>query len=62
MHAEISFWGLFIEASFIVKLVMIILLGLSVASWALIFQRRAILKTAEHDTKGFEERFWSGID
>jgi len=62
VHAEISFWGLFIEASFVVKLVMITLLGLSIASWALIFQRRAILKSAEQETKAFEDRFWSGID
>ncbi len=62
MQAEISFWSLFIEASFIVKLVMLILLGLSIASWALIFQRRAVLNNAEKLTRKFEDKFWSGVD
>lgn len=62
MQAEISFWGLFWEASFIVKLVMITLLGLSIASWALIFQRRKVLSDAETNTKKFEDKFWSGVD
>lgn len=62
MQAEISFWGLFIEASFIVKLVMLTLLGLSIASWALIFQRRSVLSNAEQQLKKFEDRFWSGVD
>ena len=62
MQAEISFWGLFIEASFIVKLVMLTLLGLSIASWALIFQRRSVLARAEKQTREFEDKFWSGVD
>jgi biopolymer transport protein TolQ len=62
VQAEISFWGLFIEASFIVKLVMLTLLGLSIASWALIFQRRSVLSNAEQQLKKFEDRFWSGVD
>ncbi|MBU2881650.1 protein TolQ [Psychrosphaera sp. B3R10] len=62
MQADISFWGLFWEASFIVKLVMLTLLGLSIASWALIFQRRKVLADAEINTKKFEDKFWSGVD
>ena len=62
MQAEISFWSLFIEASFIVKLVMLTLLGLSIASWALIFQRRSVLANAENLTRKFEDKFWSGVD
>lgn len=62
MQAEISFWSLFVEASFIVQLVMFILLGLSVASWALIFQRRSVLAKAEQDSRKFEDKFWSGVD
>lgn len=62
MQAEISFWSLFVEASFIVQLVMFILLGLSVASWALIFQRRSVLAKAEKDSRKFEDKFWSGVD
>jgi biopolymer transport protein TolQ len=62
VQADISFWGLFLEASFIVKLVMLTLLGLSIASWALIFQRRNVLANAEKQSKEFEQRFWSGVD
>lgn len=62
MQADISFLGLFLEASFIVKLVMLTLLGLSIASWAIIFQRRNILANAEKESKEFEQRFWSGVD
>ena len=62
MQADISFFGLFWEASFIVKLVMLTLLGLSIASWAIIFQRRNILANAEKESKEFEQRFWSGVD
>ena len=62
MQAEISFWGLFLEASVIVQLVMLTLLGLSIASWALIFQRRKVLTEAEVNTKKFEDKFWSGVD
>lgn len=62
MQADISFFGLFWEASFIVKLVMLTLLGLSIASWALIFQRRSVLANAESESKSFEQSFWSGVD
>ena len=41
---------------------MLTLLGLSIASWALIFQRRAVLAKAEKDSLKFEDKFWSGID
>lgn len=62
MQAEISFWSLFWEASFIVKLVMMTLLGLSIASWAIIFQRRQVITNAKINTKKFEDKFWSGVD
>ncbi len=41
---------------------MLTLLGLSIASWALIFQRRAVLANAEQQTRKFEDKFWSGVD
>ena len=41
---------------------MLTLLGLSIASWALIFQRRNVLANAEKQSKEFEQRFWSGVD
>lgn len=62
MHAEISFIGLFLEASVLVKLVMLTLLGLSIASWAVIIQRRKMLNVAKIKSARFEDTFWSGVD
>lgn len=62
MHAEISFIGLFLEASILVKLVMLTLLSLSIMSWAVILQRRKLLNTAKLKSARFEDTFWSGVD
>ena len=62
MSAEISFFELFLQASLLVKSVMIILLGFSVACWAMIFQRRKVLHEARAQLKSFEDRFWGGAD
>jgi len=60
--ADISFFGLFWEASLLVKAVMLLLLAMSIASWAIIFHRSSALKKANENAKRFEDRFWSGID
>ena len=62
MSAEISFFELFLQASLLVKSVMIILLGFSVACWAMIFQRRKALQEARVQLKSFEDKFWGGAD
>tara|TARA_R110002167_G_scaffold133496_2_gene318637 strand:- start:4439 stop:5128 length:690 start_codon:yes stop_codon:yes gene_type:complete len=62
VHAEISFIGLFLEASVLVKLVMLTLLALSIASWAVIIQRNKLLGSARAKSLRFEETFWSGVD
>ncbi|WP_372882382.1 protein TolQ [Psychromonas sp.] len=62
MHADMSFLGLFLQASWLVKLVMLLLLGMSVYSWTLIFSRTKKLKVSQKALKHFEERFWSGHD
>ncbi|NQZ11992.1 MAG: Tol-Pal system subunit TolQ, partial [Algicola sp.] len=62
MSSELSFIDLFIEASLLVQLVMLTLLAMSVASWAMIFQRIKVLGSAETQAKKFEDRFWSGVD
>lgn len=60
--ADISFFDLFWEASVLVKAVMLLLLSMSLASWAMIFHRSSALKQADAAAKRFEDRFWSGID
>ncbi|MDO7086141.1 protein TolQ [Pseudocolwellia sp. AS88] len=62
MEAEISILDLFLQASFLVKSVMLILLGFSVVCWAMIFQRSKALNEAEKQLKAFEDKFWSGAD
>ncbi len=62
MSAELSFFDLFLQASLLVKSVMIILLGFSVVCWAMIFQRSRALKSAQIQLTGFEDKFWSGAD
>ena len=60
--AEMSFTNLIFEASPLVQIVMLILLSMSIASWAIIVQRTKILIAARMVSEQFEERFWSGID
>jgi biopolymer transport protein TolQ len=62
LSSELSFFDLFLEASLLVQLVMLTLLLMSVASWAMIFQRVKVLGYAERQAKKFEDRFWSGVD
>lgn len=62
MSTELSFFDLFLQASLLVKLVMISLLATSVASWAFIFQRSRVLSNAKTEMKKFEDKFWSGVD
>lgn len=62
MSAEISIFHLFIDASALVQFVMLILLGFSVACWAMIFQRSKVLTSAQVQLKSFEDKFWSGAD
>jgi len=62
VHADISFIGLFLQASWLVKFVMLSLLGMSIYSWTLIFSRSRVLNAAKNSLAHFEERFWSGLD
>lgn len=62
MSAELSILDLFLQASALVKIVMLILLLLSITSWAMIFKRSKILKQAKGSAEIFEDKFWSGTD
>ena len=55
---DFSLIQLFLRADFIVKAVIIILLGASVYSWALIFDKYKLFKKIEKSTSIFEEKFW----
>ncbi|MEH0758214.1 protein TolQ [Vibrio sp. 16] len=62
MTADISMLDLFLQASLLVKMVMLILLGMSVVSWAMIIKRSKVLSQASKDADAFEDKFWSGTD
>jgi biopolymer transport protein TolQ len=62
VSAEISFLDLFLQASLLVKFVMLVLLGFSISCWTMIFQRIKVLSEAEKQLKTFEDKFWSGTD
>lgn len=59
---DMSIAGLILDASVPVQLIMLLLLIVSVMSWAMIFQRSGVLNSAEKNSKQFEDKFWSGID
>ncbi|AWW35027.1 protein TolQ [Mannheimia varigena] len=62
MQTEFSLLSLFLEASIVVKIVMLILVVFSILSWAVIIQRSKVLAKARKDSLTFEDRFWSGED
>ena len=56
---ELDIFSLFLQASFVVQLVMIILLFASVSSWWVIFERWTTLSRTKKDIFNFEKFFWS---
>ena len=62
MNTNLSFISLVLEASFVVQLVMLLLLLVSIASWAVIIEKRRLLKQATGTADAFEASFWSGGD
>ncbi|MDD7568379.1 MAG: protein TolQ [[Actinobacillus] rossii] len=62
MTAELNFLDLFLKASIVVQIVILILISFSIISWAIIIQRSRVLTTALKDSNAFEDRFWSGED
>lgn len=62
MAGQLSVLSLILEASIVVKIVMLILVAASVVSWAMIIQRNKALSLALDESRKFEDRFWSGID
>ena len=57
---DLSLWGLFIQASIVVKLVMLLLVAASVWVWAVAFEKFTSIRRANRQADAFEDRFWSG--
>lgn len=62
MTTDMSLLSLLLNASLLVKLVMLLLVAASVFSWAIILQRGKYLRTCKAATDDFELAFWSGAD
>ena len=56
---ELDIFSLFLQASLVVQLVMIILLSASIGSWWVIFERWTTLSRTKRDMFNFEDYFWS---
>lgn len=56
---ELSILELFLNASIVVKSVIILLLLASITSWMVIFERWLYVNRVSQDFSEFEERFWS---
>ncbi|MEF2072823.1 protein TolQ [Consotaella aegiceratis] len=57
---SISLWDLFWQASFVVKLVMLGLLGASIWTWAIIVDKTLLYGRFRRQLNKFENTFWSG--
>ena len=57
-----SLLNLILGASVPVQLVMLVLLGASVLSWALMYVKRGYIRQSQDEARDFEGRFWSGLN
>lgn len=56
---DFSPWAMFMQADWVVKLVMIGLILMSFWCWAIIFEKYMVLKSAKAKAKAFETDFWA---
>ena len=57
---DVSLWALFMQAGWVVKLVMIGLMGASVWTWAIVIDKYVNFAKARRQFDQFEQVFWSG--
>lgn len=59
---NMNIFDFFLKASFLVQIIILILIGFSVASWAIIIQGIKTLSTATREMKIFKDHFWSNVN
>jgi len=57
-NTDFSLLSLFIRADFVVKTVILMLIGCSVYSWAIIIEKSRVFKKINLESEAFEEKFW----
>jgi biopolymer transport protein TolQ len=62
MQIDLSIINLIMDASLLVKLVMLVLVLASLWSWTIIFSKRFAMRRARRAADSFEDRFWSTED
>lgn len=62
MSNDLSIIQMILDAGLVVQIVMAVLLVASIMSWAVIFEKRKLLKHATNAATDFEASFWSGGD
>jgi biopolymer transport protein TolQ len=60
MNQDLSILHLVLNASIVVQAVMLLLMGVSISSWAAIFRKLFALKKVKAQNEAFERDFWSG--
>ncbi|MES2937852.1 MAG: protein TolQ [Pseudomonadota bacterium] len=60
MNQDLSILQLVLNASWVVQLVMLLLVAVSITSWAAIFRKLFALKRVKTLNEDFEREFWSG--
>ncbi len=60
MNQDLSILHLVLNASIVVQAVMLLLMGVSISSWAAIFRKLFSLKKVKALNEAFERDFWSG--
>ena len=57
---DLSLVGLFLQADWVVKSVLLLLIAASIGVWAIVFDKSVSLRRANCVATAFEDRFWSG--
>ena len=58
-NTDFSLWSLFLRADFIVQSVILMLIGCSIYSWAVIIEKFRLFKKINLESEEFEEKFWN---
>ncbi|WP_342640841.1 protein TolQ [Rhodoligotrophos ferricapiens] len=59
-QADYSLLSLFLQAHIVVKIVMLGLIAASIWTWAIVFEKYALIARTKRATDRFEQMFWSG--
>jgi biopolymer transport protein TolQ len=62
MNGGLNVFEIVADASWPVKIVMLVLMLFSFMSWVIIIRKYSQMKAAMENAESFEERFWSGAD